>query len=521
MASADLRMKPECSVCLSIYTDPLTLMCGHSMCRGCIDHIRDTAKDSGDIFCPGCREEFHRPATQRNGKMHNMVESLVSTHQDEEIIILCTHCLHSPVPAVISCLHCEASLCEDHLKVHSKSPEHILLDPNTSMESRKCSIHKEILKYYCTKDAACICVSCSLAGEHQGHPVQTLDEAFKRKKERLRNELKKLTIDRENTKERIQSLQERQKRIQELAVGETGRVMALFQNLKRQLKNLEKRVLKEITREARCVWISDVIQQLEIKMDELCWKMDHIEELCNTNDRLTFLQDNGDIEEGGDGDREKRDEQVYNGGDLDVSGITQIFHTGLSEIIGWINRGIYIPVPADISLDANTAGNNLYISESRKTASWSDIYLNHPETPERFPCAQVLSSQSFSSGRHYWEVDVGGSDLWMVGMCYPSIDRKGGQSVIGYNNKSWALYRNKEQQSVRHDRKKSPLAASISCNRVRIYLDYDVGQIHVYNLCDPIRHLHTFTSRFTEPLHAALWVGRGCIKISGCGAVRP
>ncbi|CAI9542478.1 unnamed protein product [Staurois parvus] len=73
-----------------------------------------------------------------------------------------------------------------------------------------------------------------------------------------------------------------------------------------------------------------------------------------------------------------------------------------------------------------------------KTASWSDIEQNRPETPERFQLwVQVLSSRSFSSGRHYWEVDVSEGEECRVGMCYPSIERGGEQSGIGCNNKSW------------------------------------------------------------------------------------
>ncbi|CAI9617335.1 unnamed protein product, partial [Staurois parvus] len=85
----------------------------------------------------------------------------------------------------------------------------------------------------------------------------------------------------------------------------------------------------------------------------------------------------------------------------------------------------------------------------------------------------VMSSQRFSSGRHYWEVDVGGSKCWIVGMCYPSIDRRGGGSRIGKNNKSWGLDRTGDQYSVRHDSIETSLPANPSSNRVRIYLDYE------------------------------------------------
>ncbi|CAI9554904.1 unnamed protein product [Staurois parvus] len=104
-------------------------------------------------------------------------------------------------------------------------------------------------------------------------------------------------------------------------------------------------------------------------------------------------------------------------------------------------------------------------------------------------------------------------------MCYPNIDRRGGQSVIGCNKKSWGLERvgwfGGNQYSVIHDSNWTPFPGGVSSTRVRIDLDYEAGRISFYDLCDPIRHLHTFTTTFTQPLHAGVWVWEGCIKICG------
>ncbi|XP_075066638.1 E3 ubiquitin/ISG15 ligase TRIM25-like [Mixophyes fleayi] len=519
MASADLRQELDCSICLNIYTDPVTLRCGHNFCRVCIDCVLDTQEGSGVYICPECRAECQeRPALIRNITLCNIVGSFLSTQPDqEETGIFCTYCIHSPVPAAKSCLHCEASLCDNHLRVHSKSAEHVLSDPTTSLGSRKCSVHKKILEYYCTEDAACICVSCSLAGEHRGHKVEMLDEASEKKKEKLRNVLQKLTTKREETEKRVQRLQERRREDQEKAAGVTERVTALFRDIRRQLEDLEKRVLSEISRQEESVSlsVSDLIQQLEIKKDELSMKMCHIEELCNMSDPVTVLQepDTGDLCD--TEDRERHDDQVHGVGDLDMGLISGKLHT-LSDIITGINIGIYVQETTDILLDVNTAANNILISGDRKTASCSQINQNRPETPERFQCPQVISTRRFSSGRHYWEVDVSKSVSWRVGMCYPSIDRRGDQSFIGDNNKSWCLCGGMFYQfSVTHDSKVIRLPDNIPYDRLRICLDYEAGQMSFYALCEPIRHLHTVTATITEPLHAALCVQGGCIKISG------
>ncbi|XP_073479404.1 thialysine N-epsilon-acetyltransferase-like isoform X2 [Aquarana catesbeiana] len=156
------------------------------------------------------------------------------------------------------------------------------------MESRECSVHKKILEYYCTEDNTCICTIC-VAGEHQGHQMEILDKASEKKKETLRNVLQKLLTKREETEERVQSLQEHRRKVEEEEAGDTERVTALFRDLRGRLEDLEKRVLVEISGRAERVSIS--IRDLEIKKEELSRKMRHIEELCNTTEPLTVLQE--------------------------------------------------------------------------------------------------------------------------------------------------------------------------------------------------------------------------------------
>ncbi|XP_066446397.1 E3 ubiquitin/ISG15 ligase TRIM25-like [Eleutherodactylus coqui] len=557
MASAAVRDELLCSICLSTYTDPVMLRCGHNFCRVCIHRVLDTQDEAGVYSCPECTEESQeRPALMRCLALRNIIENfLITPPTQTEAEIFCTYCVDSPVAAAKSCLLCEASLCEKHLKVHSKSAEHVLCEPSANLEDRKCSVHKKILEYYCTEDAICICVTCSLAGEHRGHRVEMLDEASEKKK-RLRNVLQKLITRREETEERVRSLEERRRKAQEKAAGEAKTVTALCRDIRRRLDDLEKRVLSEISRQEKeeSLSLSALMKKLEIQKDELSRKMRHMEELCNMTDPLTVLQepDTGDLydpedtgghdggdgdtvgHDGGDGDTVGHDggdgdTRGHDGGDGDTRGhgeplhdvdgpdvavISDTLHT-LCDIVTDIRRGIYVEDPADILLDVNTAANDIHISDDLKTATSIQQNQNRPETLQRFQYDQVMSRRGFSSGRYYWDVEGSRSGGWMVGMCYPSIDRRGQQSYIGYNNKSWCLWRSYSEYSVRHDSEEILLPHIISSNRFRICLDYGAGRLSFYELCDPIRHLHTFTASFTEPLHAVLWVFNGSITILG------
>ncbi|KAM4691167.1 LOW QUALITY PROTEIN: uncharacterized protein WCC33_016027 [Rhinophrynus dorsalis] len=514
MASADLSEELNCSICLNIYTDPVTLTCGHNFCKACIGSVLDTQEGSGLYSCPECRAKFQeRPALLRNIALRNIAERFLSSRpEQEEIGIFCTYCVHSPVPASKSCLLCEASLCDTHLKGHDKSPEHVLTEPTTYFGNRKCSIHKQVLQYYCSEDAACICVTCSQTREHREHQVEPLINASEKKKEKLRNVLEKLISQRQKLEKRVQNLKKSRRELRDKSAAVAERVTGLFRDLRKQLEALEGRVLSEISRweEQVSLPIVDLMQQLVKNKDELYSKVHHIEELCNANDPLTVLQeqdsDRCDFCKTEDGVIERDDLDVPAIVEMDETLIPDVLHRAIGSVENLIKRGFYVHKVADIIMDTNTASNNVILSDDLKSASGARESQCRPDRKERFKDSQVVSTRSFSSGRHYWEVEASESGIWMLGVIYPSVEREGDKSWVGFNHKSWCLSKWYHDYSVRHGLKETKLAPDFTYHKFGISLDYEAGRVSFYELCDPVRHIHTFTATFTEPLHAAFWV---------------
>ncbi|XP_063788583.1 E3 ubiquitin-protein ligase TRIM11-like [Pseudophryne corroboree] len=522
MASADLKAELSCSICLSTYTDPVSLRCGHNFCRDCIVSVLDTQEGAGGYSCPECRAEYQeRPVLEKNRKLSNIVESFLSSHPEpEETQIFCTYC-DSPVPATKTCLQCDASFCDKHLSKHSKSAEHVLTEPTVSFEHRKCSIHKELVKYYCCEDSVAICTSCWEAGDHRGHHGELLNVVCERKKETLRSITETLKSEREETERRVQHLQGHRREEKEKAAGVTERFTDLFRDIREKLDTLEREVLGEISRqeEQMSLSVSDLITQLETLKDELSRKISSIEVMCNITDPLTVLKQEPESDVISHRSCDVTSD-VRVAGCLDEGIISQMLQKGLSHFIGNL-KDLQIKIQflllekADILMDTKTASKCIIISGDRRSASGTDVYQQRPDGPERFVSRQVLSSCSFSSGRHYWEVDVSAAEKWLIGVAGHSIERKicGNESYIGYNGKSWSLCFI-DNLGVRYNNVHKKITPDSPVQTVRIYLDYEAGRLSFYQLCDPIRHLHTFSTTFSEPLYAAFYVYKNsCIKV--------
>lgn len=78
----------------------------------------------------------------------------------------------------------------------------------------------------------------------------------------------------------------------------------------------------------------------------------------------------------------------------------------------------------NVTLDPDTAHHELILSEDRRQVTRGYTQENQNISSRRFtafPC--VLGSEGFTSGRRYFEVDVGEGTGWDLGVCMENVQR--------------------------------------------------------------------------------------------------
>ncbi|KAM4675139.1 E3 ubiquitin/ISG15 ligase TRIM25-like [Discoglossus pictus] len=514
MASAGLSKELSCFICLGIYTNPVMLTCGHNFCKDCITSSLDSGRETSGIYtCPECRAVFNkRPSMLRNLKLCNIVEHYLSTQpKPKGTGVFCTYCVSSPVLAVKTCLHCEASLCDIHLGAHSKSSFHVLIEPTASMEGQKCSVHNELFEYFCYQDSAFLCGTCSLEGNHNGHQVELLNDAFEKMKVKLLDVLEKITLKRNETEKDLQRLRVTKQGVQGKAAGIKDRITALFNDIREELTALENKILSELMRQEEMILfpLSDKIQKLEIETNDLYKKILQTKELCSNPDPLTLLKDSVNITAPGKGHYENAWHHV----DLN-EWIVVTLQDAFFKLLKTIpelkeKRGLHVCDDSDMILNVNTANLNIALSEDLRKASHCSSEKSRPHHPERFTTTQVLSTREFSTGKHYWKVQTSDIGEFSVGLTYNSVKRKGERSYTGKNNKSWCLNWAGNRLTADHDNDAEDIPSYSCISGLGVYLDYEGGILSFYELSEAIKHLHTFTASFTEPLYAAFYLDYG------------
>ncbi|XP_066103571.1 butyrophilin subfamily 2 member A1-like isoform X2 [Saccopteryx bilineata] len=175
----------------------------------------------------------------------------------------------------------------------------------------------------------------------------------------------------------------------------------------------------------------------------------------------------------------------------------------LQEELRW-RRGLLHA--ADVVLDPDTAHPELFLSEDRRSVRRGPCGQSVPDNPERFDCRPcVLGVESFSSGRHYWEVEVENVMVWAVGVCRDSVARKG-EALLVPENGFWTLEMFGNQYRILSSPEKIlPLKERL--RRVAVFLDYESGDVSFYNMRDR-SHIYTCPrSLFSGPLRPFFRLG--------------
>ncbi|XP_071250953.1 NLR family CARD domain-containing protein 3-like isoform X7 [Salvelinus alpinus] len=158
----------------------------------------------------------------------------------------------------------------------------------------------------------------------------------------------------------------------------------------------------------------------------------------------------------------------------------------------------------DLTLDPNTANEQLSLSEDNRKATRRRDKQLYPDHPERFEIWKQVLCREGLTGRCYWEVEWSGRGAY-IAVTYKGISRKGvgNDCVFGLNDKSWTLLCCENRYTAWHNNNSNTIAVpSSSSHRVGVFLDWPAGTLSFYRVSsDTLTHLHTFTSTFTEPLY--------------------
>uniref|UniRef100_A0A8C9VC58 Butyrophilin subfamily 1 member A1-like n=1 Tax=Scleropages formosus TaxID=113540 RepID=A0A8C9VC58_SCLFO len=161
----------------------------------------------------------------------------------------------------------------------------------------------------------------------------------------------------------------------------------------------------------------------------------------------------------------------------------------------------------DVTLDPDTAHPELVLSEDRKQVRYGDTRQNHPDKPERFKYWEsVLGKEGFSSGRRYWEVEVGDKTDWTLGVVRESINRKG-YFPLNPSSGLWVLSLSSGNDYKAFTDPSVSLPLSVKPQKLGVFVDYEEGQVSFYSVEDK-SHIYTFTGyKFTEKLYPYFWLG--------------
>ncbi|XP_071767046.1 E3 ubiquitin-protein ligase TRIM39-like [Centroberyx gerrardi] len=505
----------KCSICLNVFSDPVTTPCGHNFCMACISEHWD---NSELCQCPKCNKRFYaRPEVSTNSVMEEISVQIKKRKLDvPECIaaaweVTCDVCTEIKLKALKSCLVCLTSYCEAHLEPHQRVPSlmrHKLIDPVENLEERVCKKHERFLERFCRDEQLYVCVLCTET-DHRNHDTVPVEEEGAQQKEKIESKIGEIQMMIEERMEKIEEITRSPEMGREIANKEMEDSNKLFTDLMSRVQSMQTTLQASIEEKLRSSQnkADAMIQELQEEITELQRRQSELEQLSQTEDNLHLLQTSQALCTH-PATKDWSEIRVYS--DVCVgmvrramSHLVNAFQAEQKTLTNMeLNR--MREFKESVTLDPNTASRYLSLSEGDTRVKMSKTANLVPDNPERFDRPMVLGKKGFNSGRHYWEVQVGLRNDWDVGVAKETVSRKGEVNVTRENG-FFALEKSGFDYEVNNTPYKT-LHLNPRPRKVGVYVDYEEGRVSFYDVNEK-SHIYSFKGEsFTEKLFPYFYV---------------
>ncbi|XP_054554368.1 E3 ubiquitin-protein ligase TRIM38-like isoform X6 [Talpa occidentalis] len=422
-ATKKMREEATCSICLELMTEPVSIHCGHSFCRRCIEGILENAQGTSSLRepqCPLCRAPFQRASVRSNKQLENLIQTL------KEIDL-----------------------------------------------ERLCEEHGERLHLFCEVDRQLICWRCERSPQHRGHRTALVEDVYPGYKEKLQEIVTKLRAAQDRCV--ILKLDKKNERTQWEKNIELRRqvIQSEFRNLHNFLDDEERDYLRRLEKEkeqllrrlqedeASLVKQSSELESLILELEKKCQE--------SAQNLLQGVKDSLKRHS----DVELKIPEVLSLDPQTVCNVSELY----CDVRKMLQR-----YQVSVTLDPDTAHHELILSEERRRVTRGSPQEKHFRFSGFYALACVLGCEGFTSRRHYFEVDVGAARSgWELGVCGKNV-QKIWEIIRGPQSGFWYIRLCQENGYMALTSPPTSLTLKEPPLLVGVLLDYEAGLVFFYNM---------------------------------------
>ncbi|XP_077368670.1 tripartite motif containing 108 [Festucalex cinctus] len=412
MASASFADDLTCPICFTFFTDPVTLLCGHSFCRTCLTKFLDLQSQ-----CPCCR---------------------ASVASKKEVAALCTNFVL-------------LSLAEKAKHADGNTRELITAKVEVA---ETCPEHDEKLKLFCVTDQQLTCIICRDGERHVGHTFKPIKEAAASVKMELKKGLDKVSGGIKNLESLLSTQRATIKSTKGRSCQLVSQISAQFAEMHQFLQKREEELKKEVRRQEdkNVAQMTKMVNAIEAELSQNRELQTKVASVLEISDPGKFLKG---CAEGASAILQEAFRSRENEYSVVASALSLGPYESHLQFFVWKEMlQVIRPREEHLMLDMEGCQENLSadrcsLLHDRHNDFYNDRYSRNKSlmyhktyqsysldprrdsrmNPHRRPIENITplfhgfatSVDEFTSGQHYWEIqvgqiEIGQGDFWEVGI---------------------------------------------------------------------------------------------------------